>query len=76
MKWAVQWCLTIPPAAPPIAPSGMMSVVFAKSKLLFFVSLCASLCARLDFQKCKRLNGHFVPFTNPLFFYFGHIRFN
>ncbi|GAB6020174.1 Mediator of RNA polymerase II transcription subunit 14 [Chamberlinius hualienensis] len=38
-KWCVQWCLTIPPAAPPIAPSGMAAVVIARNKLLFFIQL-------------------------------------
>lgn len=38
LKWNVQFCLTIPPSAPPIAPPGTIAVVL-KSKMLFFVSL-------------------------------------
>ena len=37
LKWNVQFCLTIPPSAPPIAPPGTPAVVL-KSKMLFFVS--------------------------------------
>lgn len=37
LKWNVQFCLTIPPSAPPIAPPGTIAVVL-KSKMLFFVS--------------------------------------
>uniref|UniRef100_A0A3Q1G2Y8 Mediator of RNA polymerase II transcription subunit 14 n=1 Tax=Acanthochromis polyacanthus TaxID=80966 RepID=A0A3Q1G2Y8_9TELE len=45
LKWNVQFCLTIPPSAPPIAPPGTIAVVL-KSKMLFFVSLSsASPCA-------------------------------
>ncbi|EEC20233.1 conserved hypothetical protein [Ixodes scapularis] len=39
MKWSMQLCLTIPPAAPPIAPSGMSSVLVIKNKMLFFLQL-------------------------------------
>lgn len=39
MKWSMQLCLTIPPAAPPIAPSGMSSIVMIKNKMLFFLQL-------------------------------------
>ncbi|RXM31623.1 Mediator of RNA polymerase II transcription subunit 14 [Acipenser ruthenus] len=35
LKWNVQFCLTIPPSAPPIAPPGTIAVVL-KSKMLFF----------------------------------------
>ncbi|XP_053165860.1 mediator of RNA polymerase II transcription subunit 14 isoform X3 [Hemicordylus capensis] len=38
MKWNVQFCLTIPPSAPPIAPPGTPAVVL-KSKMLFFLQL-------------------------------------
>lgn len=38
LKWNVQFCLTIPPSAPPIAPPGTIAVVL-KSKMLFFVSI-------------------------------------
>ncbi|KAG8450511.1 hypothetical protein GDO86_002968 [Hymenochirus boettgeri] len=38
LKWNVQFCLTIPPSAPPIAPSGTPAVVL-KSKMLFFLQL-------------------------------------
>lgn len=38
LKWNVQFCLTIPPSAPPIAPPGTPAVVL-KSKMLFFVSM-------------------------------------
>lgn len=37
LKWNVQFCLTIPPSAPPIAPPGTIAVVL-KTKMLFFVS--------------------------------------
>ncbi|XP_062313192.1 mediator of RNA polymerase II transcription subunit 14 isoform X2 [Osmerus eperlanus] len=37
-KWNVQFCLTIPPSAPPIAPPGTIAVVL-KSKMLFFLQL-------------------------------------
>ncbi|XP_064456763.1 mediator of RNA polymerase II transcription subunit 14-like isoform X2 [Ornithodoros turicata] len=39
MKWSVQLCLTIPPAAPPIAPPGMSSIVMIRNKVLFFLQL-------------------------------------
>ncbi|KAJ3591575.1 hypothetical protein NHX12_006708 [Muraenolepis orangiensis] len=35
LNWNVQFCLTIPPSAPPIAPPGTIAVVL-KSKMLFF----------------------------------------
>ncbi|XP_035248987.1 mediator of RNA polymerase II transcription subunit 14 isoform X1 [Anguilla anguilla] len=38
LKWSVQFCLTIPPSAPPIAPPGTIAVVL-KSKMLFFLQL-------------------------------------
>lgn len=38
LKWNVQFCLTIPPSAPPIAPPGTIAVVL-KSKMLFFLQL-------------------------------------
>ncbi|XP_078476076.1 LOW QUALITY PROTEIN: mediator of RNA polymerase II transcription subunit 14-like [Lampetra planeri] len=38
LNWGVQFCLTIPPSAPPIAPPGMPAVVL-KSKMLFFLQL-------------------------------------
>eukprot|EP00064_Thunnus_orientalis_P009436 superscaffoldBa00001199_g9460 len=41
LKWNVQFCLTIPPSAPPIAPPGTIAVVL-KSKMLFFVSLSSA----------------------------------
>lgn len=41
LKWNVQFCLTIPPSAPPIAPPGTPAVVL-KSKMLFFVSRAIS----------------------------------
>lgn len=37
-KWSVQWCLTIPPSAPKIAPPGM-SAVMIKDRMLFFLQL-------------------------------------
>ena len=47
LKWNVQFCLTIPPSAPPIAPPGTPAVVL-KSKMLFFVSTtwggCVCVC--------------------------------
>lgn len=41
LKWNVQFCLTIPPSAPPIAPPGTIAVVL-KAKMLFFVSCTIS----------------------------------
>uniref|UniRef100_A0A3Q1HSI4 Mediator of RNA polymerase II transcription subunit 14 n=1 Tax=Anabas testudineus TaxID=64144 RepID=A0A3Q1HSI4_ANATE len=38
LRWNVQFCLTIPPSAPPIAPPGTIAVVL-KSKMLFFLQL-------------------------------------
>ncbi|XP_015252710.1 PREDICTED: mediator of RNA polymerase II transcription subunit 14 isoform X1 [Cyprinodon variegatus] len=38
LKWNVQFCLTIPPSAPPIAPPGTIAVVL-KAKMLFFLQL-------------------------------------
>eukprot|EP00073_Rattus_norvegicus_P042075 XP_008771895.1 PREDICTED: mediator of RNA polymerase II transcription subunit 14 [Rattus norvegicus] len=38
LKWNVQFCLTIPPSAPPIAAPGTPAVVL-KSKMLFFLQL-------------------------------------
>ncbi|KAJ8407315.1 hypothetical protein AAFF_G00278890 [Aldrovandia affinis] len=44
LKWNVQFCLTIPPSAPPIAPPGTIAVVL-KSKMLFFLQLTQRLTA-------------------------------
>ncbi|KAJ8282530.1 hypothetical protein COCON_G00050490 [Conger conger] len=44
LKWNVQFCLTIPPSAPPIAPPGTIAVVL-KSKMLFFLQLTQRLVA-------------------------------
>ncbi|XP_072035034.1 mediator of RNA polymerase II transcription subunit 14-like isoform X2 [Amphiura filiformis] len=38
LKWTIQWCLTIPPSAPPLAPVGTSAVVI-KNKILFFIQL-------------------------------------
>ncbi|XP_049637644.1 mediator of RNA polymerase II transcription subunit 14-like [Suncus etruscus] len=38
LKWNVQFCLTIPPSTPSIAPPGTTAVVL-KSKMLFFLQL-------------------------------------
>uniref|UniRef100_A0A672R4J8 Mediator of RNA polymerase II transcription subunit 14 n=1 Tax=Sinocyclocheilus grahami TaxID=75366 RepID=A0A672R4J8_SINGR len=38
LNWNVQFCLTIPPSAPPIAPPGTIAVVL-KTKMLFFLQL-------------------------------------
>nr|AAH45931.1 Mediator complex subunit 14 [Danio rerio]AAI64417.1 Med14 protein [Danio rerio] len=38
LSWNVQFCLTIPPSAPPIAPPGTIAVVL-KTKMLFFLQL-------------------------------------
>lgn len=38
-KWAVQWCLRIPPSATPIVPTGMAAVLVCRNKILFFVSV-------------------------------------
>lgn len=37
LKWRVEWCLSIPPNGPEIAPPGTPAVVL-KGKMLFFVS--------------------------------------
>ncbi|XP_041439684.1 mediator of RNA polymerase II transcription subunit 14 isoform X2 [Xenopus laevis] len=47
LKWNVQFCLTIPPSAPPIAPSGTPAVVL-KSKMLFFLQLTQKNSAPTD----------------------------
>ncbi|XP_018102122.1 mediator of RNA polymerase II transcription subunit 14 isoform X1 [Xenopus laevis] len=47
LKWNVQFCLTIPPSAPPIAPSGTPAVVL-KSKMLFFLQLTQKTSAPTD----------------------------
>ncbi|XP_076370105.1 mediator complex subunit 14 isoform X1 [Tachypleus tridentatus] len=39
LKWAVQFCLTIPPAAPPIALTGMSAVLMVQNKILLFFQL-------------------------------------
>lgn len=39
LKWAVQWCLRIPPSATPIVPTGMAAVIVCRNKILFFVSI-------------------------------------
>lgn len=52
MKWSVQWCLTIPPAGPLIAPAGNAAVVIIKNKLLFFIQL-------------TRIGLNFAPGTEP-----------
>lgn len=40
LKWAIQWCLTVPPAAAPqIAPPGMSGIVMIKDKMVFFAQL-------------------------------------
>lgn len=51
MKWIVQWCLTIPPAASNIGPTGTSSFIIIKTKFLFFVQLTRQL---------------FPPGTDPL----------
>nr|CAD7429019.1 unnamed protein product [Timema monikensis] len=38
LKWAVQWCLRIPPSATPIAPTGQPAILICRSKILFFVA--------------------------------------
>ena len=38
-RWRLEWCLTIPPNAPAIAPPGTPAVVLM-AKMLFFVSIC------------------------------------
>ncbi len=42
----MQWCLTIPPAAPPIGPAGMSACLMFKNKMLIFVSLFFDLLFR------------------------------
>ncbi|CAG2110071.1 unnamed protein product, partial [Medioppia subpectinata] len=37
LKWSLQWCLTIPPAAPPIGSPGMSACLMFKSKMLIFI---------------------------------------
>ncbi|XP_075216285.1 mediator complex subunit 14 isoform X2 [Lycorma delicatula] len=39
LKWAVQWCLRIPPSATPIVPTGMAAVLVCRSKILFFLQI-------------------------------------
>uniref|UniRef100_A0A1B6C077 Mediator of RNA polymerase II transcription subunit 14 n=1 Tax=Clastoptera arizonana TaxID=38151 RepID=A0A1B6C077_9HEMI len=39
LKWAVQWCLRIPPSATPLIPTGMASVLMCRSKILFFLQI-------------------------------------
>ncbi|XP_014256171.1 mediator of RNA polymerase II transcription subunit 14 [Cimex lectularius] len=39
LKWSVQWCLRIPPAATPIVPTGMAAILVCKQKILFFLQL-------------------------------------
>lgn len=54
LKWNVQFCLTIPPSAPPIAPPGTIAVVL-KSKMLFFVSLSRASPLALHNQDTSRI---------------------
>lgn len=66
LKWNVQFCLTIPPSAPPIAPPGTIAVVL-KSKMLFFVSVggTSTLPFRTldtDFVHCRIL----IQVSNPV----------
>ncbi|CAG2161554.1 unnamed protein product [Oppiella nova] len=37
LKWSLQWCLTIPPAAPSIGPPGMSACLMFKNKMLIFI---------------------------------------
>ena len=37
LKWSVQFCLTVPPSAPSIVPTGTPSVLMARNKMLFFL---------------------------------------
>lgn len=39
LKWSVQWCLRIPPAAAPIVPTGQAAVIVCRQKILFFLQL-------------------------------------
>lgn len=39
LKWAVQWCLRIPPSATPIVPTGMAAVLVCRNKILFFLQI-------------------------------------
>ncbi|XP_063244367.1 mediator of RNA polymerase II transcription subunit 14 isoform X2 [Bacillus rossius redtenbacheri] len=39
LKWAVQWCLRIPPSATPIAPVGHAAVLICRNKILFFLQI-------------------------------------
>ncbi|XP_060525569.1 mediator of RNA polymerase II transcription subunit 14 [Cylas formicarius] len=39
MKWSVQWMLRIPPAAPPIVPTGTQGVLAFRNKILFFIQI-------------------------------------
>ncbi|XP_014680674.1 PREDICTED: mediator of RNA polymerase II transcription subunit 14-like [Priapulus caudatus] len=38
-KWSVQWCWTIPPSAPHIAPAGTAAIITTKNKILFYLHL-------------------------------------
>ncbi|XP_050538100.1 mediator of RNA polymerase II transcription subunit 14 [Daktulosphaira vitifoliae] len=39
MKWAVQWCLRIPPSATPIVPVGKEALLICRNKILFFLQI-------------------------------------
>uniref|UniRef100_A0A1B6LA62 Mediator of RNA polymerase II transcription subunit 14 n=1 Tax=Graphocephala atropunctata TaxID=36148 RepID=A0A1B6LA62_9HEMI len=39
LKWTVQWCLRIPPSAPPIVPAGQAAVLLCRSKILLFLQI-------------------------------------
>ncbi|CAG0893105.1 unnamed protein product [Darwinula stevensoni] len=38
-KWSLEWCLTTPPSAPPIAPAGMTATILTRNKMLFYIQL-------------------------------------
>ncbi|XP_054267906.1 mediator of RNA polymerase II transcription subunit 14-like [Macrosteles quadrilineatus] len=39
LKWGVQWCLRIPPSAPPIVPAGQAGVLVCRTKFLLFLQI-------------------------------------
>lgn len=64
-RWNFQLCLTIPPAAPPIAPPGMTSVVIAKNKMLFFLQLSPIRTQNHD-QPQAPANANRTPIVVPM----------
>lgn len=53
-NWVVEWCTTSPPSVPALIPTGVVSLMNAGSKLLFFVQLT------------RRSAGPLAPGTEPV----------